>query len=144
MHVPADTLCPGLYVFLFKFDSRLVGVGYDEKIQIQRKDCNQRGGEYIWHHHPVETDSAGQDGYYFRICSHLRGEEYHRDEHEQWTEHVHEVWYEVYVVVKYDGPQRRFLADKVVDLLADVENDHDADDQQEGNEECRDELPYYI
>ena len=92
----------------------------------------------------METDSAGQDRDDFRIRSHLRSEEDHRDEHEQGTEHVHEVWYEVYVIIKDDGPQRRFLADKVIDLLADVEDYHDADDQQKGNEECRYELSYYI
>ena len=144
MHVPAHTLCPCLDIFLLKIDSCLVGVRYDEKVEIKRQDRDQCGGEYVWNHHSVETDSAGEDRDDLRIRGHLRGEENHRYEHEQGTEHVHEVWYEVYVIVEDDGPQRRFLADKIVDLLTDVEDYDDADDQQKGNEECRDELSYYI
>ena len=89
----------------------------------------------------METDSTGQDGDYLGIGSHLRGEEYHRYEHEQRTEHVHEIWDEVDVIVEYDGPERSFLLDEVIDPLADVKDDDDADDQKQRHKERAYELP---
>ena len=144
MHVPANSLCPRLDVFLLKIDSGLVRVRYDEQVEVQRQYCDQCGGEYVRDHHSVETDSAGQDCDDLRIRGHLRGEENHRYEHEQRAEHVHEIWNEVHIIIEDYGLQRRFLADKIVDLLTDVEDYDDADDQQKSNEECRDELSYYI
>ena len=92
----------------------------------------------------METDSAGQDCHDFRVGGHLRREEYDRNEHEQRTEHVHEVWDEVDIIVEDDRLQRRLLAHEIVDLLADVEDDDDADDQDQSHEEGTDELPDYI
>ena len=133
-----------LYVRLLKFDSRLVGLRYDEEIEIQGHDGDERGGEYVRDHHPVEADSAGKDRNDFGVSRHLRSEEYDRDEHEQRAEHVHEVGHEVDVIVEDDGLQRRFLAHEIVDLLADVEDDDDADDQDQGHEERAYELSDYV
>ena len=133
-----------LYVRLLKFDSRLVGLRYDEEIEIQGHDGDERGGEYVRDHHPVEADSAGKDRNDLSVSRHLRREEYDRDEHEQRAEHVHEVRHEVDVIVEDDGLQRRFLAHEIVDLLADVEDDDDADDQDQGHEERAYELFDYV
>ena len=92
----------------------------------------------------METDSAGEDRHDLRVGGHLRRKEDDRNEHEQRTEHVHEVWDEVDVIVEDDGLQRRLLAHEIVDLLADVEDDHDADDQDQSHEESADELPDYV
>ena len=92
----------------------------------------------------METDSAGQDGDDLRIRSHFRREEYYRDEHEQRTEHVHEIRNEVHVIVEYDGLQRCLLADKVINLFADVEDDDDADDEKQRNKECGNEFSDYV
>ena len=92
----------------------------------------------------METDSAGQDCHDLRVGGHLRREEYDRNEHEQRAEHVHEVWDEVDIIVEDDRLQRRLLAHEIVDLLADVEDDDDADDQDQSHEEGAYELPDYI
>ena len=144
MYIPADSFGPCLDVLLLEFDSRLVGVGYDEEVEVQGHDSDKGGGEQVRNHHPVETDSAGEYGHDLRVRGHLRGEEDDRDEHEQRAEHVHEVWYEVDVVVEYDGLQRRFLADEVIDLLADVEYDDNADDQNQRHKEGAYEFPDYV
>ena len=144
MHIPAYSLCLGFYVLLLEFDSRLVGVGYDEQVEIQGHDGDQSRGEYVRDHHPVEADSAGEDGDDLGIRGHLGREEDHRDEHEQRTEHVHEVRHEVDIIVEDDGLQRRFLAYEIVDLLADVEDDDDADDQNQRHEEGAYEFPDYV
>ena len=133
-----------LYVRLLKFDSRLVGLRYDEEIEIQGHDGDERGGEYVRDHHPVEADSAGKDRNDLSVSRHLRREENDRDEHEQRAEHVHEVGHEVDVIVEDYGLQRRFLAHEIVDLLADVEDDDDADDQDQGHEERAYELSDYV
>ena len=83
----------------------------------------------------METDSAGKYGHDFRIGRHFRRKEDHRYEYEHRTEHIHEVWDEVQIVVEYDGSERRFLLNKVVNLLTDVEDDDDADDQKQRHEE---------
>ena len=140
MHVPADILVPLLDVLVFKVQPRLVCLRYDEQVQAQREYCNQRGGEYIRDHHPVETDTTGKNRHYLSISSHLGCEENDRDENEQWAEHVHEVRDKIHIVIKYDGPQRCLLADKVINLLTDVEDDDDADDQKQRHKECGDEL----
>ena len=77
---------------------------------------------------------------YLGICCHLGREEDHRDEHEQRTEHVHEVGYEIDIVVKDDGLERSFLRHEIINLLADIEDDDDADDKKQRHEEGADEL----
>ena len=144
MDVSPDRLRLALDVCLLKFDSRLVGVGYDEEVEMQGHDGYERGGEYVRDHHPVEADSAGKDRHDFCVSRHLRSEENDRDEHEQRAEHVHEVWHEVDVIVEDDGLQRRFLAHEIVDLLADIEDDDDADDKDQGHEERAYELFDYV
>ena len=140
MHISSKALGLGLEVLFLKGDSRLVRVGYDEKVQPQRKDGDERGGEYVRDHHPVEADSTRKDGYYLRIRSHLRGEEYDRDEHEQRTEHIHKIWNEVHIIIEYDSPERSFLLDKVVNPLTDIEYDYDTDDKKKCHKECGYEL----
>ena len=83
----------------------------------------------------METYSAGQDGDNLRVGGHLGCEENDRNEDEQRTEHVHEVRHKVHIVVKHDSSQRCFLLHKVIDLLADVKDDDDADDQKQRHEE---------
>ena len=92
----------------------------------------------------MEADSAGKDRHDFGVSRHLRSEENDRDDHEQRAEHVHEVWDEVDVIVEDYGLQRRFLAHEIGDLLADVEDDDDADDQDQGHEERAYELSDYV
>ena len=83
----------------------------------------------------METDSAGQYGHNFRICRHFRRKEDHRYEYEHRTEHIHEVWDEVQVVVEYDGSKRRFLLNEVINPFTNVEDNNDADDQKQRHKE---------
>ena len=76
----------------------------------------------------------------FRICSHLGSKEDDSDEHEQRTEHVHEIRNEIQIIIKDDCLQRCFLRHEIVDLLTDVEDDHDADDKEQSHKEGADEL----
>ena len=92
----------------------------------------------------METYAAGEDGDDLRVGCHLGCEEYHRYEHEQRTEHVHEVRYEIQVIVEDDGFQRCFVGHEIVYLLAYVEDDHDADYEQQRDEECEDEFLHYV
>ena len=88
----------------------------------------------------MEAGSAGEYGDYFRVSSHLGRKENHRYEHEHRTEHVHEVWDEVQIIVKDDGSERSFLLHKVINLLTDIEDDHDTDDQKQRHKERAYEL----
>ena len=137
MHISAYSLDLLLDVLVFEFQSRLIGFGYDKEVETQGENGDERGGEYIRQHHPMEADSAGEDGDNLRVGSHFRCEENHRNEHEQRTEHIHEVRYKVDVIVEYDSPQWRFLAHELIDLLTDVEDDDDADDQKQRHKERR-------
>ena len=92
----------------------------------------------------METDSTGEYGDYFRIGSHLGRKEDHRYEYEHRTEHIHEVRDEVQVVVKDDGLERSFLLNKVINPLADVEDDDDADNQKQRHKERAYEFTDYI
>ena len=144
MDVSPDALVSVLDVLRLKVQSRLVGVRYDKKIQPQRQEGNDGCGKYVWNHHPMETHTAGKYSNDFGVGCHLGRKEYDRNEHEQRTEHVDEVRHEVHVVVKDDRPQRRFLGHEVIDLLADVEDDDDADDKKQRHEEGSHELLYDI
>ena len=137
MHITSYSLESLLDILILKLQSRLVGFGYDEKIETEREKGDQRGGEYVRDHHPVEADSAGENRNYLCISRHLRSEEDYRNEHEQRTEHVHEVRHKVDVIVEDDSLERCFLAHKVVNLLTVLEDDDDADDEQQRYEECR-------
>ena len=92
----------------------------------------------------METDTTGQNSHDLRIRCHLRREENHSNEYEQRTEHIHEVWHEIEVIVKDNRLERGLLADKIINLLTDVEDDDNTDDQQQSHEEGRDELLDYI
>ena len=140
MDVSSYALESGLYILVLELKARLVRIRDDEKVEAKREQCDQSRRKYVRNHHPVETDSAGQDGDDLRVGRHLGSEEYHRNEHEQRGEHVHEVRDEVQIIVEYDCMQRRFLCHEIVYLLADVEDDDDSDDQKQRNEERRDEL----
>ena len=137
MDIPAHTLEALLYILVFKLQTRLVGIGYDEQVQAQGENGNQCRGKYVRDHHPMETDSAGEDCNDLSIRRHLGCEEYYRNEHEQRAEHIHEVRHKIDVIVKYDSPERCFLAHKVIDLLTDIEDDDDADYKQQRHKECR-------
>ena len=135
MHISAYSLDLLLYVLVFEFQSRLIGFGYDKEVETQGENGNKRGGEYIRQHHPMETDSTGQDCHDLSIRSHLRCEENNRNEHEQRTEHVHEIWHKIDVIVENHRLQRSLLAYEIVNLLADVEDDDDADDKKQRHKE---------
>ena len=135
MDIPSHTLGLVLEVLGLEGNSGLIGIRDDKKIETEGESGDEGCGDHIRNHHPVETDSAGEDGNDFRISRHLRGEENHRYEHEHRTEHVHEIRDEVQIVVEDDGPERSFLLDKVVNLLTDVKDDDDADDQKQRHKE---------
>ena len=141
MYIPAHTLEPLLDILILKFQTRLVCIRDNEQIQTQRQQGDHGSGEYIRHHHSVETHSTGEDRHDFRIRCHLRREEDHGYEHEQRTEHIHEIWHKIEIIVKHDSPQRRLLADKIINLLTDVEDDDDADDQKQRHKERCHEFP---
>ena len=92
----------------------------------------------------METDTAAENGHDFRVRCHLRREENHRNEHEQRREHVHEIRNEIHIIIENDGLERSFLRDKVVNFLADVENDDDADNEHYRYKEGQYELLEYI
>ena len=144
MDVPVRIRGIGFQVFVFELDENLVRVRNYEQVQAKGEYGDDGRRDYVRHHHPVETDAAGEDGYDFGICRHLRCEENHSDEYEQGAEHIHEVRDEIEVIVEDDGFQRGFLAHEVIDFLAYVENDDYADDQNQGYEESRDELLDYV
>ena len=141
MDIPSDTLGLVLEVLIFKFDSCLAGIRYHKKIQPQQEQGNKGRGKDIWHHHPVKTYSAGKDCDDLGVRCHLRRKENDRDKDEKRTEHVHEIWNKVQIIIKNDSPQRSLLLDKVIYPLADVEDNDDADDQQKCHEERGYEFP---
>ena len=130
MDISAYTLEAVLYIFGLEIKPRLVGIRYDKKIQTEREHGDKQGGKYIRYHHSVETDTTGEDGHNLRVSRHLGGKENHRNEDEQRTEHIHEVWHKIEVIVEDNRPERSFLADKIINLLTDVEDDDNTDDQQ--------------
>ena len=144
MYISSHALESLFDILIFKLQTRLVGLRYDKKVQTEREQGDERGGEYIRDHHPMEADTAGEYGYDFRIRRHLGGKENHRNEHEQRTEHIHEVRDEIQVIIKYDGLERCLLADKIINLLTDIEDDDDADDEQQRHKECRYEFLDYV
>ena len=144
MYIPADTLESVFDILRLKFQSRLIGVRYDEKVKPERQKGDDCRREHIWNHHPVETDTAGQDSHNLRVGCHLGSKEDHRNEHEQRTEHVYEVRNEIHVIVKDDGLERSLLRHEVIDLLTDIEDDDDADDEQQRHKEGSHELLYYV
>ena len=92
----------------------------------------------------MEADAAGENSHDLRVGSHLGREENHRYEHEQGTEHVHEVRDEIHVIVEDDLFQRSFIAYEVIDFLAYVENDYYSDYEQQRYEEGHYELLHYV
>ena len=144
MHIPSHTLGLILEILGFKGDSRLVGIWNDEEIEAKGECGNEGGGHHVRQHHPMEADSTGQYGDDLRIRSHLGCKEYYRNEHEQRAEHIHEVRNKVYIIVKDDGFERRFLGHKVINSLTDIEDDHNTDDEEQRHKEGADELPHYV
>ena len=140
MDISSYSLESLLDILIFKLQSGLVGLGYDKQVQTKREDGDKRSGEYVRHHHSVETDSTREDSHDFRIGGHLRCKEYNRDEYEQRTEHIHEIWHKIDVIVKDNRLQGSLLADKVINLLTDVEDDDNADDKKQRHKESGNEL----
>ena len=144
MDIPSHTLGLVLEVLGLEGNSGLIGVRNDKKIETEGESGYEGCGDHIRDHHPVETDTAGEDGNDFRISRHLRSEEYHRYEYEQRAEHIHEVRDKVHIIVKDDGFERGFLSHKVIDSFTDIEDDHDTDNEEQRNEERADEFPHYV
>jgi hypothetical protein len=76
----------------------------------------------------METDTAGENGHYLRICCHLRSKEDYRYEYEQWREHIHKVWNEVEVIVKDNLLCRSITLRQLVDIRIEVKNDSNRND----------------
>ena len=148
MHIPSGGRIPLLDILFFEYMPVMVGPGYDPEIQSKGESRDKEGSCDVWPHHAVETDTAGKNRYYLRISRHSRREEDDRDEHEQRTEHVDEVRYEIEIIIEDDGMQRGLLRYEIINLLADVKNDDDADYQQEGDDERPHEslenIPVYL
>ena len=137
MHIASDGFVPVLDVFRLEIQTGLVGIWYNEQIQAKGQHRDQCSREYIRNHHPVETYTTGKYGHDLRIRCHLRSKEDYRNEHEQRTEHVHEVRNEIQIIVENDLFQRSFLRYEVIDLLTDIEDDNDTDDKEQRDKEGR-------
>ena len=90
------------------------------------------------------THATGQNGDYLAVARQLRGEENHRDEDKERAEHIHEVGDEVQVVVKDDFSDRHLILEEVIQLLRQVEHDGNTHDEHNREEECAEELAYYV
>ena len=86
------------------------------------------------------ADTTGQDGNNLAITRQLRCEENHRDEDEQRTEHIHEVWDEIEIVVENDLADTNLILEEVVQLLRKVENHRNTHNQHDREEERAEEL----
>lgn len=62
MDIPSHALGLVLEILGLEGDSGLVGIRDDKEIETERESSNQGSGDHIRDHHPVETDSAGEDG----------------------------------------------------------------------------------
>lgn len=140
MDVPLHFLRFLLRIFRLEDVSLGIGPRYDEKVQAQRQQRDDGCGENIRQHHPVETDSAGEDGDDFRVGRHSGCEEYDRYEHEQRAEHVHEIRDEIHVITEDDLLQRSLLGHEIIDFLTYVEDDHYSDYKENRDEEGQHKL----
>jgi hypothetical protein len=92
----------------------------------------------------VQTRARGKHRDDFGVFGQFRGEEDDRNEHEQRTEEVREIGYEVQVIIKDNGPTRSIVGHKLIDMLVVVEH------YRYGNYQCyREEvgskkLLYYV
>lgn len=62
MDIPSHALGLVLEILGLEGDSGLVGIRDDKEIETEGESSNQGSGDHIRDHHPVETDSAGEDG----------------------------------------------------------------------------------
>ena len=83
---------------------------------------------------------ACQNGNNLTITRYLRGEENHRNEYEQRTEHIHKIWNKIQVIIKDNLPQWRLILKEFVHLLRQVKHHCDTHNQHNRKEECAEEL----
>ena len=90
------------------------------------------------------ADATRQDGNNLAITRQLRGEEDHRDEDEQRTEHIHEVRDEIQIVVENNLAHSHLVLEEVIKLLREVENNGNTHDEHDRENERAKELAYYV
>ena len=79
--------------------------------------------------------TACQDGYNLTIARYFGGEEYHRYEYEQWTEHIHIVWNKIQVIVKYNLIDRGLILEKIIQFLCQIKHHGNTHNQHNRKEE---------
>ena len=107
----------------------------------QEKPAEDGRREHVGRHQALETDAAGQHGDDLAVLRKFRGEEDGRDEHEQRAEAVDDPGNEAGVVIEHDLVDRHAFLHELVDLLAQVEDDHDRDGDKDREQEGSEELP---
>ena len=98
-------LMVGVDVGVFKFDQRLVVDRDEEVAEGQDDEGYEDGSVEVGAEHTPVADAAAQDGDYFGVACHLRGEENHADEDEQGAVEVHKTRDEIEVIIKDDRPK---------------------------------------
>jgi hypothetical protein len=113
-------------------------------IQRYTENKYQRCRNKIGIQHSAETYSARQYGDDFGIVCHFGREKYNRDKHKQRAECVYVEWNNRQIKIEYDFSQRGFFGNKVINMLAYVENNDNNDYKRQHQQICPYKLAYYI
>ena len=86
------------------------------------------------------THAACQDSYNLTIACYFGRKEYHRNEYEQRTEHIHIIGDKIQVIVKHDLVDRSLILKEIIQFLRQIEHHSNTHNQHNRKEECAQEF----
>ena len=131
-------------VFVFKFIKCPVVHRNKEVAESQHNNGHDGSTYHVRPQHPAVADAATQDGNNFGIAGHLRGEENHADEDEQWAVEVDKARDEIEVIRKNDFLERSVSAKEIVKFFRYVEGDNDDNDKCHRQQKSLQILEQYV
>lgn len=129
MDVVVETSLGGVDIFALKLLEVNVAFWYDEVAYEENAHGQNESSVQIRSKHASVAYTAAEDGDYFGVSGHLRGEKECGDENEQRSVEVEEVGNEVKVVLEDYLFQRCLVLEEVVKLFGNVEGYDDDDDE---------------
>jgi hypothetical protein len=140
MDIPAVVFGQLFHIGISEDQPGMVRFGYQKITKVKREYRQKKRSDQIRSQKTPEADTTAQNGHDLRVRSHLGSEKDHRNKGKKIDEQVNEVRNKVQIVVEHNGPKRRLVPDKTVQIFRNIKDDHNDDQQSNGIKKCAQEL----
>jgi hypothetical protein len=124
MDVPLGEMIGSFDVGKFEGDPVFVSVGDYPATEIECHNGNDERADHVGPHHPPETHSAAEYGYYLRMLRKPRRHKNDGYKHGDGRDHVGHIRHIIHIIAK-DLAGSELIFDKILIVVSEVDKHHD-------------------